>query len=323
MSPLIELQSVWGWQPAFYLFLGGLGAGTFFVAGLVHFITKGHARVVCAAMWCAIVFLAVGLGLLLLELSAPLRALMMWQSFSHLNSSWMAIGAWLLFGAIICCAIAAVTSTDPLCRLLRISAGARAKLRAAFTAIGMVLTLCVAVYTGILLMDAPGVPFWNTTVLPLLFTVSALDTGVAFTGILLAAFEPDEHRVPRALEVATACLIVIEAAVLGMFLNTMLAGGNPLFETMEPGYGATAAASANSWLNGQLAVPFWGLLVAVGLAAPFVLAIAQVAHHFKRHRAVAISASLCVLIGGCTLRFITLLAGTHVDIVANTVAAFF
>lgn len=89
---MIELQTVWGLQPGLYLFLGGVGAGTFFVAGLVHLITKAHRRVVSAAMWCSIVFLAIGLGLLITELSAPLRALMMWQSFSHLSSSWMAIG---------------------------------------------------------------------------------------------------------------------------------------------------------------------------------------------------------------------------------------
>lgn len=315
------MQTVWGWQPALYLFLGGLGAGTFFVAGLVRFITRAHQRVVCVAQWCSIVFLAVGLGLLLLELSAPLRALMMWQSFSNVGSSWMAIGAWLLFGAIVCCAVAAVANTDWLYRLVRLPADKQTGLGAVFTAIGMVLSLCVAVYTGILLMDAPGVPFWNTAMLPLLFTVSALDTGVAFVGILLAALDPEEHAVPRALEVSTACLIVVEVIVLALFLSAMLAGGNPLFETMEPGYGATASASAGSWLSGQLAVPFWGLLVAVGLAAPFALAVAQVAHRFKHGRAIAISASLCVLVGGCTLRFITLLAGAHVDIVANTIAA--
>lgn len=316
------MQTIWGWQPALYLFLGGVGAGAFFVAGLVHFITKAHKRTVCVAMWCSVAFLAAGLGLLLLELSAPLRAMMMWQSFSNLGSSWMAIGAWLLFGAIVCFVIAAVANTEPLCRLLGLPQKVRAALRAIFTAMGMLLAICVAVYTGILLMKAPGVPFWNTMLLPLLFTVSALDTGVAFVGILLAVFEPEEHAAPRVLEIATACLIVLEAIVLTLFLSSMLSGGNPLFETMEPGYGATAAASANSWLSGQLAVPFWGLLVVLGLAAPFALAVAQVAHRFRSGRALTIAAAVFVLIGGCTLRFITLLAGAHVDIVVNAVAAF-
>ena len=317
---MIELQTVWGWQPALYLFLGGVGAGAFFVAGLVHLVTKSHQRVVSIAMWCSILFLAFGLGLLILELTAPLRALMMWQSFSNMGSSWMAIGAWLLFGGMACFFVSAVMNTETLCRALKISQSTRTKLDTIFTILGMVVGLCIAIYTGILLMKAPGVPFWNTGLLPVLFTVSALDTGVAFLAILFALAEQDEHTIPRVFEIATACLIIAEAIVLTLFLTSMLAGGNPLFETMEPGYGATAAASASSWINGQLSIAFWGLLVAIGLIVPFALAIVQVAHRPKHARAVALCSALCVLAGGCTLRFITLLAGSHVDIVANTVA---
>lgn len=318
---MIEMQTVWGWQPALYLFLGGVGAGSFIVAGLVHLLAKSHKRIVSAAMWCAIVFLGVGLGLLLLELTAPLRALMMWQSFSNLGSSWMAIGAWLLFGGMACFLIAAVANTESLCRFLKISDALRDKLDCIFVVLGMVVALCIAVYTGILLMKAPGVPFWNTWLLPLLFTVSALDTGVALVALLFAVFAPEEHRIPRAFETATMFLIVAEVCVLALFLSFMLAGATPLFETMEPGYGAIAAASANSWISGQLAVPFWGLLAVVGLAVPFVLAAMQVLGSFKRARAMAICSAVCVLVGGCTLRFITLLAGSHVDIVANAIAA--
>lgn len=319
---MIELQTIWGWQPALYLFLGGMGAGTFVVAGIVRFATMSHKRTICIAMWCAIAFLAIGLGLLLLELSAPFRALMMWQSFSNLGSSWMALGAWLLFGAIACCGVAAVSNTEPLCAVLKISAEAQKTLGTLFTSIGMALSLCVAVYTGVLLMQAEGVPFWSTGLLPLLFTVSALDTGVGFFGIVLTAFEPNSHGVSRKLEIATISLIAGETVALVAFLSFMLSGGNPLFETMEPGYGATAAASARCWLDGSLAWAFWGLFVVVGLAVPFVLALVQVICRSKHARVLSLATAICVLVGGCTLRFITLLAGAHVDIVVNTVASF-
>lgn len=319
---MIELQTIWGWQPALYLFLGGMGAGTFVVAGIVRFATMSHKKPICIAMWCAIAFLAIGLGLLLLELSAPLRALMMWQSFSNLGSSWMALGAWLLFGAIICCGVAAVSSTEPLCAVLKISAETRKSLGTLFTGVGIVLSLCVAVYTGVLLMQAEGVPFWNTGLLPVLFAVSALDTGVGFFSIVLAAFESNSQGMSRKLEIATISLIVCEMVALAAFLSFVLSGGNPLFEAMEPGYGATAVASAHCWLDGSLAWAFWGLFVIVGLAVPFVLASVQVIHHSKHARALSVATALCVLVGGCTLRFITLLAGAHVDIVVNTVASF-
>ena len=319
---MIELQTVWGWQPALYLFLGGLGAGTFVVATLIHFITKSHRKPVVAAMWFAIVFLAVGLLLLLTELSAPFRALMMWQSFSHLSSSWMAIGAWLLFAAVICCLIAAVLYTEWIRTKLGIGDKAQKGVGNFFMAIGAILAFGVAVYTGILLMSAPGVPFWKTALLPALFTVSAMDTGVAFMAILIAGFEKDEHRLPKTLEICTLVLVVLETIALVCFLRYNLAGGNPLFETMEPGFGATAAASANAWLSGQLKGSFWVLFVGCGLVIPFAMALAQVAHEFKHHRSVAVIAAIFVLVGGCTLRFITLLAGSHVDIVVNAVTAY-
>ena len=223
---MIELQTIWGWQPALYLFLGGLGAGTFIVAGLIRFITKSHEKPVCIAMWAAIVFMAVGLGLLLLELSAPFRALLMWKSFSNLGSSWMAIGAWLLFAGVICMLIAAVASTPWLVKHLHMGEGVQKGLGNTFTVLGMVIALCVAIYTGILLMKAPGVPFWNTALLPVLFTVSAMDTGVAFMALLLAVFEPAEHTTSRTLEASTICLIIAEAVVLAVFLHSRLAGGS-------------------------------------------------------------------------------------------------
>ena len=325
MNTVIELQSVWGWQPALYLFLGGVGAGTFFVAGLVHLATRSHKRIVSVSMWSAIVLLAVGLGCLLMEVSAPLRALMMWQSFSNLGNSWMAVGAWLLFLAMACFFVAAVLNTEGLVRRLSVSEGARTIADGVFTVAGMLLGLCVAVYTGILLMEAPGVPFWNTELLPMLFTVSALDTGVAFVAILFAILEPQEHKAVRFLELSTLVLVVLETVVLIAFVKAMLAGGNPLFETMEPGYAATAAASANAWLSGQLAGAFWALFIVVGLASPFVLALLQLMLRLGNtsRRVLAVTASICVLVGGCTLRFITLMAGAHVDVLANTVTMLF
>ena len=323
---MIELQTVWGWQPALYLFLGGLGAGAFVVAALLRQITRGHKKVVAIAMWSAIIFLVVGLGCLLMEVSAPVRAAMLWQSFSNLGSSWMAIGAWLLFAGVVVCGVAAVANTEPLIAILRkrvsLSEGAVAKAGSICSVLGALLAFGVAVYTGVLLMSAPGVPLWNTVWLPALFTVSAMDTGVAFVALLICVFEPAAHGVSKKLETATVCLIVLEAIALVGFLGYALSGGDPLFDTMAPGYAATAAVSAEAWLTGQLALPFWLLLVAIGLVLPLACALAQVLGNPRCGRALGFVGAAGVLVGGCTLRFITLLAGAHVDIVANAVSMF-
>ena len=46
------LQTIWFWQPALYLFLGGMGAGAFVMAAILHFLDReGSRRVVCASSW--------------------------------------------------------------------------------------------------------------------------------------------------------------------------------------------------------------------------------------------------------------------------------
>ena len=97
----MELQSVWGWQPALYLFLGGMGAGAFIMAAILYLKDRErNARIVCVSMWAAAISLIVGLLLLLMELVTPVRGLLMWQSFSHFTS-WMTYGAWGAFGAML------------------------------------------------------------------------------------------------------------------------------------------------------------------------------------------------------------------------------
>ena len=57
------LQDIWGWQPALYLFLGGMGAGAFIAAMVVYFREGDKARsTVFASLVAAVVCLAVGLA---------------------------------------------------------------------------------------------------------------------------------------------------------------------------------------------------------------------------------------------------------------------
>ena len=96
----MELQTIWSWQPALYLFLGGMGAGAFVMAAVLFLIDRTrHRLIVCVSMWAALASLAVGLLLLLSELVTPLRGLLMWQSFGHFTS-WMTYGAWGAFAAM-------------------------------------------------------------------------------------------------------------------------------------------------------------------------------------------------------------------------------
>ena len=76
----------------------------------------------------------------------------------------------------------AVSVVDLALRLL-----VRKKTPKALDVVGMVLAVCVAAYTGVLLGDAGlAFPLWNMAILPLLFVVSAASTGIA--AVLLVTY---------------------------------------------------------------------------------------------------------------------------------------
>lgn len=339
------LQTVWGWQPALYLFLGGMGSGTFVTAAILYLKDKSHYRkIICLSMWAAVACLVVGLLLLLSELTNPLRGMMMWQSFSHV-SSWMTIGAWGLAAAVAVFGVSALLATfrwrgqAPRGEVESVQASgegfvAQEKNRfesldgrissalSVLSVIGIALGIFVAVYTGILLMSAPGVPLWNTAVIPCLFLVSGLDTGVALVELISVGCtksEKLEKKDHRGLLTATSGLILVELAVLTVFFVSASSSGSGSIT------GATAAESASLFISGILAPYFWTLVVVVGLVFPLVVAIAGLTAERREGRSLPLALSacgaICVLVGGCELRFLILAGGAHADIMLNTLAA--
>lgn len=337
----MDLQSVWGWQPALYLFLGGMGAGAFVAAAILYVRGRARGPVVCAAMWAAVASLVCGLLLLLMELVTPARGLLMWQSFSNFGS-WMTYGAWAAFCAIVVFGVSALLATEPLAARLRAKAAWYARrekgIRCALAIAGIVLGLFVAFYTGMLLMAPGTVPFWSTPLLPALFTVSALDTGVALVevvSIALAKRGALEAKAVRALERAVVALVLVEAVVLAVLIGMNLGtdAGTPA--------ALAAAASAEAIAFGSLAPWFWVLVVGAGLALPLCVAARGLvrlrgkaregasgkaedgrdgdASSASRERMATAVGAAGALAGGCALRFIVLAAGVHADLVAATV----
>lgn len=309
------LQLTWGWQPALYLFLGGMGAGAFIMAAVLYLIDpQKHRKIVCVSMWAALASLAVGLLLLLSELINPARGMMMWQSFSHFTS-WMTWGAWGAFLAMIVFLVSALLAMRAVGNWLNAkwkwyTADNSLKLRRGLAWAGIVLGAFVAVYTGMLLMSANGVPLWDTLLLPLLFTVSAFDTGVALVEVVAVCLSKRDPLAPKAatlMEKIVIVLVAVELVVLAVFLGSMFAGG------------ATGAQSATLLVSGGLAVPFWVLIVAVGLLLPLAMAIAGKLGKAKDSRPLMAVGAAGALIGGCELRFLILAAGVHAAIVADTV----
>jgi len=323
-----NLQTVWNWQPALYLFLGGMGAGAFIAAAVLFFIDKdGHKKTISTSIWAAAACIIVGLVLLLTELIFPLRGLLLWQSFSNF-SSWMAIGAWVLFAAVIIFVIAGLLTTDKIMGIFFKKDSALKALALPtliVLVVGAVLALGVAAYTGILLMSAPGIPLWNTWLLPCLFTVSALDTGIALVVVVSAIHAKKEKmssKVHKLSELAVMALVVLELIVLAVFIVVMLSGNG------SSGSAATTATeSIKILLQGTLAPLFWGLFIVIGLVVPLAAAVLVTFVHkapkegddAKKGVNFSLIGAIGALVGGCTLRFLIVLAGLHANYVTDAV----
>lgn len=62
------------------------------------------------------------------------------------------------------------------------------KIPSPLLALGVILALATIVFPGILISTIFAVPFWNTILVPILFTISSLSVGLALIGLF--ALEP-------------------------------------------------------------------------------------------------------------------------------------
>ncbi len=300
------LQTTWGWWPAIYLFLGGLGAGAFCVTAILQLVTGGRFKgTVKFGAWTSVIAIALGLLALLVEVGKPFRALIFFNSFVNFGS-WMTIGAWLLVGALLVYVLYALLRTDRvvarLGRLWKPIEERRSRLCTILAIIGIPISLGVAVYTGILIGVLPFIPFWNTWFVPVLFTVSALDTGVAIVSAnaFLREKANGVTRLWMALAASIVALVAIEATILGFYLQTMLTGS------------PDAANSAQNLTSGALSLPFWIVVVSIGLAFLIGLIHISLSRLFKRPKiALHMVGIASGLLGGFILRFVVLSAGLH------------
>ncbi len=291
------LGTVWGPLIAWYLFLAGVGAGAYCIAIAATYLGERYQSLVKPGVALGAPLVAFGSLLLLLDLGNPVRAIL---GFVRPQSSMMSVGIWIISVFIILGAIHFIALVVP---LLKLSPTALKWLGG----VNVVFALATAIYTGLLLGVVKAVPFWNTPMLPLLFLVSALSTGMGAILVLLAlqrlvrppakveaeAVEDSAHLLSR----ADLPLVAVELLVL-FFLLFIMAGSQ-----------SVAAESARYLVSGGFALAFWVGVVVVGLLVPVVLEAWAL-----RSKGVSIGAlaGLCLLIGGLVLRYAVLSAGASV-----------
>jgi formate-dependent nitrite reductase membrane component NrfD len=298
MKKHLKPQEHWGWIIAIYLYLAGMGAGSYIIGTLVNWFA-GPSKIdsflglpvdtAKAALLWGPVLVAIGAPFLILDLGIKRRFL-----YACLNprTSWVARGFLILSIFILFGMIDLVTSGLPFAWLRPVSA-----LRRVVEVIALIFAFGTAIYTGILLKATKSIPLWNTYLLPLLFLVSALSTGSM--AIILATLGTGlfSHAagVLKVLISGEQILVVIEAIVLYLYLSGR-------YRAAEQG-----KDSVRLLLFGEKKLIFWGGIVLLGLVFPIVLE--AIASFFPEHGALIFVSGLILLCGGLFLRLGVLSAG--------------
>ncbi len=295
---------VWGWQIAWYLFLGGLGAGATLTSLVASRRGERFAPIERAGAILAGPAVAFGTALLVVDLGMGKRE--PWRLvYLYLNwESPMTWGTWILTLFIPVALLHALAVSGPMAPprerfvapLRRLCVAARGPLKV----IAGVLALSTAVYTGVLLSVPPSFPLLSSWLLPVLFLVSALSTGLSAAvlgGYVLARrarIELDLHRWSR----IHISLVVVELGVLLAWLA--VGSGSP-----------AGSESVQLLVSGDLAPVFWAVVVVLGLVGPVMAFLAEKKHE-GHHDRLTLAGDAGVLAGGLALRYMVLLAAVPV-----------
>jgi formate-dependent nitrite reductase membrane component NrfD len=182
--------------------------------------------------------------------------------------------------------------------------------------INVIFAVLLISYPGVLLASTSQ-PIWsNTLLMPALFVASAAGTGVALLmlmALLMNAVNKSSSSMLNSTvkwlfgstgwQISRETMGQLSKALLGMIIVEVLVLVGYVIWLAVTG---TSGVEALSLLTtGTLAIPFWVVIVGIGLIIPLILLLT------KRARAtlfVTTSAS-CVLLGGLALRAIMIVGG--------------
>lgn len=302
LAKQVRPQQEWNVIIAIYLYLAGMGAGSFIIGILIHwmgisfnplpipFLDLLGIRLDLTKIpifWGAIM-VSIGAPFLILDLGIKWRFM-----YACLNprTSWVARGFIILSVFIIFGLLIFVKSLLPFKWL-----SPESSVWLIPEGIAFVFAFATALYTGILLKATKSVPLWNTPLLPILFLTSALSTGsmaiiLSTLGTGLLSYQ---SQTMKALMVAEQVFIVIEGIVLYLFLSRR-------YQASEQG-----KDSVRLLVRGKLRYLFWQGIVLLGFIFPFVL---EWISKYYQSSSLLFMAGLSLLTGGFFLRLGLIQAG--------------
>jgi formate-dependent nitrite reductase membrane component NrfD len=273
----IDRRGIFLWI-AFYA--GGLGGGLYLVS--LYFNSLWGMFI----SWLIIAVIKGGTHLI--YLGKPLR---FWRIITHPQTSWLARGfifvmLFVGFGAI---------------QLLLSFWLSGSVAEVVFKVLGGITAFAVAVYTGIILKNVKGVPFWNSALLPLLFVLCGILGGFGLA-VIIALNGGDVNL--SAAETGSRWLLIANALLIAVYLWQA---------SMKESIGKQSVLEQ---LHGHSAPIFWIGIVLLGIVIPLAIALAGLIAG-EISPALLIAGVVCEIIGGLALRYCILKAGAYKPLVAK------
>ena len=295
-------QSVWRWKIAAYLFLAGAGAGAVIVSVVGDFL--GYAVAAKIALGFGVPAVALSTLFLILDLGHPEK---FFTAVLHPATSWISRGVFILSGLIVAGGLVIALWVWPFGAIL----DANQSLRTALEIIAFIFAVATCTYTGILIGVIISRPFWNNPLLPILFLVSAISTGIGgvflFTPVVSSVLGIGSAATAdfvKRLESADLILLVVEALAIYLYLALV---------------SDRAPEAAGLLLKGELSGLFWGGFLGVGLLVPVAIElVALVTREAVPQSSATLIAGASLLIGGFLMRLLILAAGIRSPLMVRT-----
>jgi protein NrfD len=328
-NPLIDPHlAVWSWEIPVYLFLGGVVAGMMVLGGLAMLrIARGDDSNTFFSMHTPLLgFVLMNIGMLALLLDLTHR-LYVWRIYLTFQiSSPMSWGSWVLiivYGVLVLSALIRLPDAWPWLgrKVPQLIVVSDMLVDQPFWLwllgwSNIMLGVGLGIYTGILLNTMVARPLWNSAILGPLFLFSGLSAGAAMMhlaasvfargpapqglvgGALASMIQPlgsqrPEKKTVDALIRADLLFLAIELVLIGLLLINL--------QTSSASHVAAAALIT----SGPYALPFWGLVVVLGVLVPTAWQALELSHRVVH----TVVPALLVLVGGFTLRWVMVNAG--------------
>ncbi len=308
MEPGLLKSADWPLLIDVYFFLGGLAGGAFVIATAAYLLDARRYRdVVRAGYYIAFLAMLPCPILLIADLGLPTRFLHMMMVSKpstaigmdavtvgpfHLKPfSAMSVGAWalLVFGG---CATLAALDTF----LEQRGGKSIPGLRLVVGLIGSIFGFFLAAYPGVLLGSTARPLFINAHWLGALFLAIGASTGGAAIALALSLVGGAAADALGRLMRVTAFALVVQLVALVLFVVSVKGAGS-----------AGIGQALGALIGGPYSLTFWLGAVVVGVIAPLAI---QLSGATKRPGpAMAMLASLLVLIGGFITKYVIIAAG--------------